>query len=178
MKKQPEITALTRQTIIDTYFSLRQNGEKLSVGAICERAGYNRCTFYRYFSDTVQLLSDVEDEICNAFQTAIKTHNLTSTSFEIIKSFTEVYQQYGDYISVLLGRHGDPRFIDQMKSIIYPIAFLSIGNSTEHDIASQLKTEFLLSGVLATITKWYELKQPISAEQLGKIIKEILQHGI
>ena len=178
MKKQPEITALTRQTIIDTYFSLRQNGEKLSVGAICERAGYNRCTFYRYFSDTEQLLSDVEDEICNAFRTAIESHNLPSPSFEIIESFTEIYQQYGDYISVLLGRQGDPRFIEQMKSIIYPIAFQSIGKSTEHDIGTQLKIEFLLTGVLAAITKWYELKQPISAEQLGKIIKEMLQHGI
>ena len=50
MKKQPELTAQTKQTLINTYFSLRQNSEKLSVGAICERAGYNRCTFYRYFN--------------------------------------------------------------------------------------------------------------------------------
>ena len=50
MKKQPELTAITRKKLIDTYFELVRKGEKATVGAICELAGYNRCTFYRYFS--------------------------------------------------------------------------------------------------------------------------------
>lgn len=178
MKKQPEVTALTKLNIINTYFKLKQNGEKATVGAICELAGYNRCTFYRYFSDTEQLLDEVESEICNAFQNAIATNNSTSISFEIIESFTEIYQHYGYYISVLLGTHGDPRFVKKMKSIVSPIASHILGNSSESDTITQLKTEFLLSAVLATITKWYELEQPISTIQLGKLIKEMLQQGI
>lgn len=177
MKKQPEQTALTRKKIIDTYIELSNKGEKVTVGAICEFAGYNRCTFYRYFAGTDQLLYEIETEICDAFQRAAAHYSLTTISFEIIESFTAVYQKYGNYLSFLLGNHGDPRFVNRMKAIIQPMAFQLFHASSELDVVVELKVEFALSAVLATITKWYDMGQPVSVSQLGALIKDILQHG-
>ena len=52
MKKQPELTERTRRNLIDAYFELTNSGEKGTVDQITRKAEYNRCTFYRYFSDT------------------------------------------------------------------------------------------------------------------------------
>ena len=178
MKKQPELTAMTKQTIIDAFFQITAEGKKATVGAVTERAGYNRCTFYRYFMDTEQLLSDVETEICDAFEAALSLQSSAISPPELIRSFVAIYQQYGDYLSVLLGENGDFRFVNKMKAIIHPMAQqLFTANSTSN-IAAALKEEFVLSAVLAIVTKWYEMKQPISVSELGMLIMNVLQNGI
>ena len=178
MKKQPEITAMTRRTLIDTFFKITAEGEKATVGAITEQAGYNRCTFYRYFTDTEQLLLEVESEICNAFGAALTGQSPSISPADIIGSFATVYQQYGNYLSVLLGEYGNSRFVGKMKAMIHPVAQQLFATSSESNIVAALKEEFVLSAVLATITKWYEMKQPIPISQLGMLIMNILQHGI
>ena len=178
MKKQPELTAMTKQTIIDAFFQITAEGKKATVGAVTERAGYNRCTFYRYFVDTEQLLSQVETEICDAFEKALTLQSSAISPPELIRSFAAIYQQYGDYLSVLLGENGDFRFVNKMKAIIHPMAQqLFTANSTSN-IAAALKEEFVLSAVLAIVTKWYEMKQPISVSELGMLIMNVLQNGI
>ena len=178
MKKQPELTAMTRQTLIDAFFHITAEGKKATVGDVTERAGYNRCTFYRYFIDTEQLLSEVETEICDAFEKALTLPSSAISPPEIISSLVGIYQQYGDYLSVLLGEHGDSRFVGKMKAMIHPVAHQLFIASSTSNIAAALKEEFVLSAVLATVTKWYEMKQPISISELGMLIMNVLQHGI
>ena len=178
MKKQPELTAMTRQMLIDTFFNIMAEGKKATVGAITERAGYNRCTFYRYFADTEQLLLQVEAEICDAFGAVLTGQAPGVSPTEIIGSFAAVYQQYGKYLSVLLGEHGDSRFVRKMKETVHPVVRQLLTASSESNIAAALKEEFTLSAVLATITKWYEMKQPIPISQLGILIMNVLQHGV
>lgn len=178
MKKQPELTSLTRNNLIDAYFKLRAQGEKVTVGAVSELAGYNRCTFYRYFTDADQLLCEVETEICSAFMEALSQNTLTTIPLEIIESMVDVYQKYGNYLSVLLGNHGDLKFVTRMKGIIRPAASQLFVTMSESTVMAELKTEFMMSAVLAAVTKWYEMNQPITAAQLGMMIKEILQQGI
>ena len=178
MKKQPEVTAQTRKVLIDTYFEMTARGEKTTVGAITEAAGYNRCTFYRYFTDTEQLLSQVETEICNAFRAALTQNSVITASPEIIESLAAVYRSYGKYLSVLLGQHGDSRFARKVKEIIFPMASQMFAAANVSGVDAELKIEFALSGVLATDTKWYEMNQPIPEEQLGMLIRRMFQQGV
>lgn len=178
MKKQPELTSQTRNNLIDAYFRLRVQGEKVTVGAVAELAGYNRCTFYRYFADTDQLLYEIETEICSAFREALPQDILTGIPLEITESLVSVYQKYGNYLSVLLGNHGDLRFVARVKGIIQPVALQLFTKTSESRVEAELKMEFVMSAVLAVVTKWYDMGQPITAMQLGMVIKEILQQGI
>lgn len=178
MKKQPELTAQTKRKLIDTYFALVADGEKATVGAVTEAAGYNRCTFYRYFTDTEQLLDQVETEICGAFQKALEENYPAAASPAIVESFVAVYQEYGQYLSVLLGKQGSIRFTGRMKSIMQPIASQFFSETSNSDAVADLKAEFALSAVLATITKWYDMNRPIPTEELGGLLKGILQQGV
>lgn len=170
MKKQPELTALTRNNLIDAYFKLGVKGKKATVGAVSELTGYNRCTFYRYFTDTDHLLYEVETEICNAFMKALPQDSLTVIPLEIIESLVGVYQKYGNYLSVLLGNHGVPRFVNRMKCIIRPMALQLFSSTSEASIVTELKVEFALSALLSTITKWYDMKQPVPVEHLSILL--------
>lgn len=174
MNKQPELTALTRKTLVDSYFDILSKGEKPTVGAITEHAGYNRCTFYRYFTDTVQLLEQTEKDICEAFGSALAQMSTPCSPLEIIMAFSDIYRQYGSYIRILLGEYGDMRFPKRIKAVIAPYAKELIASPDDGKIKAQLKVEFVLSAVLSAVIKWYDMRQPIPAAELGMLIKDTL----
>lgn len=64
MKKQPQITEKTRQVFIEVFCELYSQKpiEKISVQEIAKISGYNRSTFYQYFTDLYDLLDSVEND--------------------------------------------------------------------------------------------------------------------
>ena len=178
MKKQPELTAKTKQALVDAYFSIRGEGGRPTVRAITERAGYNRCTFYRYFTDTEALLAEVESEICNAFQAVMTRLESDWTPAGIVELLAGVYERYGRLLAVLLGTYGDAQFTARMKTLAQPAAHRVFGEDSAPEAAQVLREEFALSAVLATVTKWYEMGRPVTTAELGKIILDALQHGM
>lgn len=73
MKKQPEMTEKTRNAIVDTFCAMYEKMpiEKIFVKDVIEQAGYNRSTFYQYFSDIYALLDYVENDVINTIRSKI-----------------------------------------------------------------------------------------------------------
>lgn len=178
MNKQPELTAATRKKLTDAYFELLGRGEKTTISTVTALAGYNRCTFYRYFSDIQQLLEQVEGEICEKYQAIWSQFSSAADIPRVISELTAVYDRYGPYLAALLGEHGDARFTVKIKAIIAPVAVKLLTISADPPAVAELKMEFALSAVLATITKWYAMGQPIPVQQLSHLLLGILQNGI
>ena len=67
MKKQPQITEKTRQTFVEVFCELYSQKpiEKISIQEIANKSGYNRSTFYQYFTDIYELLDSVENDLLN-----------------------------------------------------------------------------------------------------------------
>ena len=51
MKKQPELTAQTKENLMEAFWQIycEKRIEKVTVKEITAKAGYNRSTFYRVF---------------------------------------------------------------------------------------------------------------------------------
>lgn len=175
MNKQPEITAQTKNNLTAAYFSLKKNGEKATVGQVAELAGYNRCTFYRYFTDTVDLQLQTEHELCNEFKNAAANQMSKNSLTELVSGFADIYEKHGRYLETLLGEYGDPNFSKMIKAQIYPFAKQVFKGN---DAVSDIKIEFALSAVLAAVTKWYQLGKPISETELAATVLDIFQNGL
>ncbi|MFC6651830.1 TetR/AcrR family transcriptional regulator [Paenibacillus rhizoplanae] len=65
MNKQPQVTEKTRQRFIEVFCELYSQKpiEKISIQEIANRSGYNRSTFYQYFTDIYELLDAVENNL-------------------------------------------------------------------------------------------------------------------
>ncbi|MBR1684821.1 MAG: TetR/AcrR family transcriptional regulator [Clostridia bacterium] len=177
MNKQPEVTEQTRKNLIAACFDLIKRQGKATVNEITKAAGYNRCTFYRYFTDARQLLDIVEDEICENLGNAVCQASTDSTE-ETMDAFAAVYTTYGSYISVLLGEHGDPVFRTKMRKIAEPAIIKRFHISAENEAEAALKTEYIISAALGTIIRWYDLDMPISTRKLAELIVGVASHGI
>lgn len=67
MKKQPQITEKTKQKFVEVFCELYSQKpiEKISIQEISNKSGYNRSTFYQYFTDIYELLDSVENDLLN-----------------------------------------------------------------------------------------------------------------
>lgn len=65
MKKQSEVTAQTKQNLVGAFWSLycEKRIEKITVKEITLKAGYNRGTFYEYFTDVYDVLEQIEKSL-------------------------------------------------------------------------------------------------------------------
>lgn len=115
MKKQPEITERTRRIFIGVFCELycRKPIEKITVQELANKSGYNRSTFYQYFTDVYDLLSFVENEILDYIREKLKnTEQAETKSHDLLLLFEEK----GAYLNALLGDCGNIRFIEKLKN--------------------------------------------------------------
>jgi len=179
MKKQPEITARTRENLIQAFWSLycEKKIEHITVKEITDKAGYHRSTFYEYFVDIYDVLNQLEDALLeHSKMNVIKSLDAGSKD-DFTQKIANIYEEKGNYLSVLLGENGDPQFAQKIKSIMRPALSNALGLS-EEDIHTSYIFEFGMSAIIGTITYWYNNKKELPAKELARLIRSMLETGV
>lgn len=181
MKKQPELTAQTRQNLIDAFWGLycEKSIEKITVKEITTEAGYNRGTFYEYFSDVYDLLEQIEQSLIPTIE---ELPPITMPDFTLGKPldvFMALYEQNGKYYSVLLGDKGDPAFASKLKNSTKPIIKRAFSekfdtNSLEFDFIM----EYVLSAMIGVMSYWFVLGKALTAEKLVALMYDLMEYGV
>lgn len=181
MKKKPEITAQTRQNLLDAFWSLycEKRIEKITVKEITEKAGYNRGTFYEYFTDVYDVLEKLEDslipEIHELPPISVKDQDMEMP----LDMFMTLYEKNSKYYSVLLGDKGDPAFASKLKNSTKPVlkqAFLEKSNI--NPIEFDFILEFVLSSMIGIMSYWFREDKVLSAEELVSLIYDLMENGV
>lgn len=128
MKKQPEITARTRQKLIDSFWDicLDKGLDKVSVIAITKNTGCNRSTFYEYFTDVFGLLHQVEDEMISGLMVQIEdkfSEGLPVSLQTLSRECASVFNQFDGKLFYLLSAKGDPAFSSRFKNRFFKCYF-------------------------------------------------------
>ena len=162
MNKQPAITEQTRSNLLEAFWSLytEKRIDQITVKEIAARAGYNRGTFYVYFSDVHQCLDLVETRSLPRLDELLPMPGDPVPSADFIESFIMLYQEKFKYYDVLLGDKGDPSFQRRLVDCIKA----AIVNS--HKLPEVIGTveldyllEYILSGMIG-IMRYYFHSQP------------------
>lgn len=179
MKKNPEITALTRENLIEAFWNLycKKKIEHISIKEITDKAGYHRSTFYEYFVDIYDLLSQLEESLLTYIQENILSSLEMEKSEDFVRRMANLYETKGQHLSVLLGETGDPHFVKKFKAVMRPALMKTFG-LPESDIQAGYIFEFGFSAIVATITHWYQNQKNLSSQGLIVLIRSMLLNGI
>ena len=107
--KHEQMREYTRQAIMEAFWTLYREKpiERISVKEITELAGYNRSTFYEYFTDTYSVLEAIEEELldyareCTSFIAAQDA--LLAPDSEHLRRFSEQIEYSTENVGILLG---------------------------------------------------------------------------
>ena len=112
MKKQSIVTAKTRQKLIDAFWELleKKNLNRITIKEITDLAGYNRGTFYQYFTDIYALSEDEEERILSAIRKIDAPKILLESPEALPDAIFPFIEQDKRKIALLLAKRGDVFF--------------------------------------------------------------------
>ncbi|WFR55871.1 TetR/AcrR family transcriptional regulator [Anaerocolumna sp. AGMB13025] len=173
MKKQPEITKKTRQSFIGVFCELycQKPIEKITVQEITNKSGYNRSTFYQYFTDVYDLLSFVENDILDYIREKMKNKEQADT-----RDILLLFEEKGACLNALLGDYGNIRFSEKLKGEFFSDAqkycFPKDNSVTPYLLEFQVSTAFSL------LRLWQRRQKDLPPDELYNLIDMLFTSGI
>jgi AcrR family transcriptional regulator len=180
MRKQPEITEQTRQNLIDAFWELylHKRIENITIKEITMKAGYNRGTFYEYFTDIYDMLGQIEDSLIPDL-TMIPPLTMGDSNFGMsLDLFLKICQEQGRYYAVLLGNNGDPSFVRRLKDTLKSMLSKTFGSDCHEDIELDLVWEYTLSAMIGVMSYWLSNQNSITVENLLSLIGDLMNDGV
>ncbi len=175
MSKYKEISAQTRQNLMDAFWELycEKRIEKITVREITTKAGYNRGTFYEYFVDVYDVLEQIEVSLLPDIEDMPPL--LPTLEAELsIDSFIKLYSSSSQYYTVLLGDNGDPAFAAKIKNSMKAKLLGQIGELGEHNLELDYALEYMLSAMIGILTYWFQSGENIPKEKLIRLMYELM----
>ena len=177
MNKQPERTAATRNTFIETFIELNQQKpvEKITISELAAKSGYNRSTFYQYFDDTYDLLACIEDDFIQYVKdTIVSQIGMKKTESHFIESFLHIYAEKRTLLKILLSGSNHNNFAAKLQETLIP-AFAAQMNLSAGDEKAEFLLDFYLSGIIGVLSRWVLSENPMAPEEYGRLMRQIVE---
>jgi AcrR family transcriptional regulator len=182
LKKQPEIAAITKKNIKESFWKLYCNKriDKITVREIMEKAGYNRGTFYEYYKDVYDVLEQLENDLlpsADRIPSINPSADFNPSAFEF-NAFFKFYEENNGYFTVLLGEHGDPSFLSKMKKSVKPILKQGLlVKGVKDDFMLDTLIEYNISAMLGIFNLWFTYENKSTLEEFIEFIFKIRNQG-
>lgn len=175
MSKYKEISAQTRQNLIDAFWELycEKRIEKITIREITTKAGYNRGTFYEYFTDVYDILEQIETSLLPEIEDMPPIMPSMDTPLPI-DSFIKLYSSSSKYYAVLLGDNGDPAFAAKIKNGIKAKILTQLGITSTDNLKLDYTLEYMLSAMIGILTYWFRNSENMPKEDLVKLMYSLM----
>jgi AcrR family transcriptional regulator len=181
MRKREDITAITKQNLIDAFWALycHKRIEDITVKEIAKNAGYNRGTFYEYFTGVHAVLTAIEKSLVPSLDQLPPIATSSGSIGMPIDVFLKTFEQNGRYYSVLLGDHGDPAFAGMLKDSIKPnILKLLADKPGINSIDLDYILEYTLSAMIGLMSYWLKQEEAPASDRLFELVHRLMKDGI
>lgn len=154
--------------------------EQITVKEISDIAGYNRSTFYLYYSDVYDLERQTENELLEKIDEMIKSC-ITSGCLNIkllIRSVLDMEQIRFDTGYALLGKYGPPEFAQRLKQLLLPVLMpFFVNEDILYSDEGNALSEFYMSGILGVVRWWIQSRNVPIEQLICTLIPKITNNG-
>lgn len=181
MGKRIAIKAQTRQNIIDAFWSLycEKRIESITVKEIAQMAGYNRGTFYEYFSDVYDVLAAIENSLIPTLNELPPVLIPSGALGMPLDAFFELYERNSKYYAILLGDQGDPAFAGKLKQAIKPMIMQILSDDPNANIKElDFILEYTLSAMIGIMSYWCQQTNTYAYDELHQLINRLMEQGV
>ena len=145
----------------------------ITVKEICETAGVNRSTFYLHYSDIPGLLAEVENEMMEEMQRAIREHPIDpgkDTVYYFIQDLFHVLDENRQIASALVGPHGDIGFVHKLEQLLEEKSRESLA-ALVPEKTGEMKYfySYCLNGCLGFVKTWLETGEKETPEYAAEM---------
>lgn len=177
-------TLRTKTRIHESLIELLMKKEpsQITVKELSERADINRKTFYTYFSNIDDIISELIISLSDRLIIVFQNFSFLEPSLDLFSLF----RQLNDVISEdlqLYRRLNElgllPGLITRVKNAIIDI-FMEQGHlsHSENILYYTLYAEYAAAGILSMFTKWFSVESSISLNELTETAGKLTIYGL
>ncbi|GFZ33815.1 hypothetical protein CSC2_43410 [Clostridium zeae] len=149
--------------------------EKITIKDITIKAGYNRSTFYKYFTDVYDVLEQIESSILPDLEKHKDILMDTNKHLSLIH-ITEVYNRNKKYFVVLLGKNGDPAFHEKIKNVYKELIRPSFQSIYTDDLTLEYTLEYMMSAFIGVLTYCFTQEEDPDIQKLIQILWNLMHN--
>ena len=147
--------------------------EKITVTQICELAEVNRSTYYVYYEDVSQLMTEIENDVLDMIP-ASTDGSMDDTD----KEFVNALEQFFDYVKenerlfriLILQRDNNSFNLKIINNVMERYAMTLKPNK---DIPARFASIYCTSGVIGLMREWVSSDFEISSRDFAKIALQL-----
>lgn len=163
---------------------------KITVDTLCKEARINRSTFYKYYSDKYDLLSNYLSKILLEFKKKMDVSFINATPSTINEDrysnqFQDILRFFGNrkdiYIilwDAIMERDIYSEMIDIIQNNIFEQMEEYITKDSESYMYISLFSKLFPSNLMMSVRWWFEYQQNISPEVFTKLTDDTMRIGI
>ena len=182
-KKTDRRVLQTKRAIYNAFVELLSEKEinHITITDISKKADINRKTFYNYYSNTYEVMEEIENLTVDTFikrLDAIEFTNMTDFLTEIFSQFTEIINSDLDFFSHLFKTNNRSILIVKIVEAIKEYIRKRIEKEQELDIQKfNIVADFYIPGILSVYMNWFINNHNIPIEELSHILTDLILHG-
>ncbi len=182
-KKTDRRVLKTKRAIYNAFVELLSEKEinHITITDISKKADINRKTFYNYYSNTYEVMEEIENLTVDTFikrLDAIEFTNMTDFLTEIFSQFTEIINSDLDFFSHLFKTNNRSILIVKIVEAIKEYIRKRIEKEQELDIQKfNIVADFYIPGILSVYMNWFINNHNIPIEELSHILTDLILHG-
>lgn len=167
----------TKRDITNAFMELLETKSfsSITIYDICEKSLVHRSTFYRYYEDKYDLLSQVTTNIGNdLFQNVNSNRESSHAFYEQILDYVDEHKQpflnitndvYNELVKI-----GSRFLMENSKVMDDPIS-----KKIRHSNYSKLACDFYMSGLIEIFKNWVDGNYKISKQELTETLQKLME---
>lgn len=157
-KRENQRVMLSKRLIKESLIKLLDAGSlhKISVRMLCEEAGVNRSTFYRYYGSQYDVLAEMENDLLRSIQDALGDgDNGPGSAGRKIRVICSYLEENMSFVRTLIGNNVDPDFPGKLFSLpqIRLMILERLAGRYDREIQRYIYT-FLVNGCYSLVQEW------------------------
>ena len=174
----------TKKAIRQAFSELttRKPMEEITVSDIAAEALINRKTFYAHYTGVHEIISELEDEIVADLIKLLanrRFEDIIESPRDLFRDLTQIINRDIDVYGKLLATSRNSNLVHKMIQMIRRQICAAYEKEAPVDEQTlDMAVNFILSGLLAVFTEWYNSGRNQSIEELSETLSRLCVDGV
>lgn len=177
-KRENQRVMLSKRLIKEslTRLLITESIHKISIRTLCEEAGINRSTFYKYYGSQYDVLAEMEDDLIGSVRDTLDDGDSSAASTgKKMEAICSYFERNMAQVRVLVGNNVDPDFPGKLFALpqIRQMILERLGDRYDQEDQDYVYT-FLINGCYRLIQEWISRDSHKSFGQIALLIQELI----
>lgn len=174
-EKLDQRTMLTKRMLKDSLIGMlkKESIYQISIRELCEKAGINRSTFYKYYTSQFDLLREMEGDMLERVQEMLIEEE--PNKLESIRSVCRYLEDNIELSRLLINNNTDSQFPERLFHMPYVLAELNKTLKARYGVENLAYAScFLTYGCYHLVRSWINKEEHEPPEEIAELLMRMI----